>query len=103
MKKKIIIISIWALLFFAPVCALAQESPFSKEAPSSQTLDAPRQTPFDNGPLRGPGGGGPGGETQIDTDGGVGFGVPVADALWLICLLTIGYGIFIRKNKKQIK
>jgi len=91
------------VMFLLPVCSFGQQanSPFeSGGLPSSQTLTSPKQTPFDGGsPLRaGPGGGGnPGGGEEGDTGGGVGFGGPVSDTWWMLCLLAIGYGLFKRK------
>jgi len=105
-KNKIMLIIMSVIMFLLPVCSFGQQnnSPFeSSGLPSSQTLTSPKQTPFDGGSVlrAGPGGGGPGGSEEGDTGGGVGFGGPVSDTWWLLCLLAVGYGLF--KRKKQLK
>jgi len=107
MKKRIIIFIIPIAMFLLPVCSFAQQgnSPFENGGlPSSQTLAPSKQTPFDGGSVfrAGPGGGGPGGNEEGDTGGGVGFGGPVSDAWWMLCVLAVGYGLFRRKLTPEL-
>ena len=102
-KKKRIIIIIQAIMLLLPVCSFGQ-TPFSgNDLPSSQSQTLPKQAPFDNpSPLRGPGGD-PGGSEEIDTGGGVGFGTPVSDVCWLVCLMAAGYGVYRKNRKKDVR
>ena len=107
-RKRIMITIILAIMFLLPVCTLGQQagaSPFGENnLPSTQVLESPKQAPFDNQPLsRAPGGPPPGsgGGTVVDSDGGVGFQIrdgAVLDAVGLLCILAIIYGLYKKKK-----